>query len=846
MPPRPPRLNAADDNANDRSRHGGSDEHEHEDDDDLADLLHDAAAPRETLPASGPYAKQQERVYHNFYQKNASMSCFEYISAYISVCCYYHPVVCSILTFGLGLFLFLLLVTLVLNPAQQFGISSEHASYLSSKVHSKYDLELNKIEHWCLGGGNSRCPYCEDPLVPQSRMEHASWTLAFNKNKKIVQKYVDDPLQGAELDVAFLGGSVVEEMSGRWMGKSGSSDGKNETNTSDNSMSSLRIFARLFRSNFQSLDKGIHGVALGIAGDSSPNVLYRIMHGEMPEQFNPKIYWLSLGMNDIARMQCSEEVTLIGILRVVEEILERKPHARIVINSLFPMITVREGDYPVLSDFMDSFELPRGVVIRHYKPTHQEEIEEGRRMLRFQSTDSSFDRRQLSKRDRKTRHRRQRDIHEEPRSRTSEEIVTLSEKEEEIRDIVARRRRRRRRERLNPILAGDKFKIRKFRPGFLGKRRLPLWVSIRHINKQLSEFAANNPRVYFFDSTSLFVSSTGVDRKRYHVMSDRISARGHPTEEGYRLWESAVMTRVKQVIDIMKIEEPDLFIMDNKASEDAGEWTDNSYFSESLDDAYDGFESGTDDGGENQQTDIDGDGYGGSNDDDRAGVDVDVDAGDNGDNAADALQGKIETNADDDKFTVDEQHRGENGDMTHAQVDNGDQQTVNTVISEPVNENGDEVSPEAVESEVVDVNQDSANVVEPDPEENNPEAVQTEAVDGEQDAANVGEPGPEEGNPDIAQPEAADGDQETSNVEEPAPVEGRDEQQEIQPVVDEPNSVAETETEQSGAAENETQQDANEAVDVAEPAVDAVEDGATELDVTTANDETESTPNDQV
>jgi hypothetical protein len=48
------------------------------------------------------------------------------------------------------------------------------------------------------------------------------------------------------------------------------------------------------------------GVALGIAGDTSPNVLFRLLHGEMPDYFQPKIWWLSLGNNDLGRTGVSE------------------------------------------------------------------------------------------------------------------------------------------------------------------------------------------------------------------------------------------------------------------------------------------------------------------------------------------------------------------------------------------------------------------------------------------------------------------------------------------------------------------------------------------------------------
>ena len=65
---------------------------EGDEDSDLADLLGGGGPSSNTTnnypattPASGPYAKQQERVYQNYYQKHASMSCCDYISAYISV-----------------------------------------------------------------------------------------------------------------------------------------------------------------------------------------------------------------------------------------------------------------------------------------------------------------------------------------------------------------------------------------------------------------------------------------------------------------------------------------------------------------------------------------------------------------------------------------------------------------------------------------------------------------------------------------------------------------------------------------------------------------------------------------
>ena len=77
------------------------------------------------------------------------------------------------------------------------------------------------------------------------------------------------------------------------------------------------------------------GIASGITGDTSPNLLWRIQHSEIGA-LRPKIWWLNIGINDLVSTECSEEITLMGIIRVIEELMGMDDDAAIVVNSLLP------------------------------------------------------------------------------------------------------------------------------------------------------------------------------------------------------------------------------------------------------------------------------------------------------------------------------------------------------------------------------------------------------------------------------------------------------------------------------------------------------------------------------
>lgn len=75
----------------------------------------------------------------------------------------------------------------------------------------------------------------------------------------------------------------------------------------------------------------------------SPNLLWRIQNGELPDTLNPPVIWVLIGTNDFGNAWCSAEMVLIGIIRVVEELRLRKPGSIIVINGILPRTYNRSG-----------------------------------------------------------------------------------------------------------------------------------------------------------------------------------------------------------------------------------------------------------------------------------------------------------------------------------------------------------------------------------------------------------------------------------------------------------------------------------------------------------------------
>ena len=238
--------------------------------------------------------------------------------------------------------------------------------------------------------------------------------------------------------------------------------------------------------------------------------------------------------------QCSEEVVVLGILRVVEEILEQRPNAKVVINSIFPMTAHRGGLYPVISDYEDSFgrTMEDGQRYRSDTGSHHH------RDLWFGRTKGGTD---------STLAEKSTDDNTTPQSEPD-----TSKREENLRDEQAPKDQSSRNwlrpaaVNNNPIME-DKEKIKKYELGgrnFVHRSAQPFWTSIKAINRELKKFAQQQPpdRVIFFDATSLFTAKEG---KQYALLTDLLTVRGHPTEKGFALWEDAIVDKVHKILDIV-------------------------------------------------------------------------------------------------------------------------------------------------------------------------------------------------------------------------------------------------------------------------------------------------------
>jgi len=247
---------------------------------------------------------------------------------------------------------------------------------------------------------------------------------------------------------------------------------------------------------------------LGIAGDTTSNVLWRIQNGEMPDYLNPKIWWLVLGTNDLAMKQCSEEVVLMGILRIIEEILEQKPDAKIVVNSILPMSSDIKGRVPRITK-------------KDRKKVHTTSL----------GHDLGF-RRRLAKKDKKKK--------EEDDGIGQE--AKLTQGEDDVKAIKHEMKPGK------PALPAVRL-----RRGPLTWVRVSMWPSVEALNFGLQKFASKHKRVSFFNAYDIFVEEEDKESTP-KIIKDltKSFAIGQPSVAGHKELVKGIKQRLRDMLNQMQ------------------------------------------------------------------------------------------------------------------------------------------------------------------------------------------------------------------------------------------------------------------------------------------------------
>lgn len=241
----------------------------------------------------------------------------------------------------------------------------KHGSGVSNGSNS-FMVKLDKIDHWCIAKSDDTCPLCSDPTKP-FRGTAKRWSKSHTKNIDTVSDYLykkdeADRLEsqhqhdllddvtittgdnsayygneeyylnlGADnyfgdneynIDVVFLGDSITEARAGQVGGVE---------NTD------LKEIENLFQKKVD--EESTTTLVFGFAGDTAPNLLWRVSEGQEFEGLYPKVWWITIGTNELIKNKCSEDVTLMGILALVEVLQKRSSgyyNPVIVINSILP------------------------------------------------------------------------------------------------------------------------------------------------------------------------------------------------------------------------------------------------------------------------------------------------------------------------------------------------------------------------------------------------------------------------------------------------------------------------------------------------------------------------------
>ena len=172
--------------------------------------------------------------------------------------------------------------------------------------------------HWCTITTNCTCHNPGKGWIPREEVEGAwgkRWKHGFARNVQLVQN-VTHASSSSQPRLVFYGDSITEH----WLA---TSLGDPRPNYEEN------------RKVYQELFEG-WALPLGLSGDRTPQLIYRLQNGELPDALQPSYFWVLIGINDHLGDNCSWEAISAGIITIAEYLLTQRPQAHVILNAVLP------------------------------------------------------------------------------------------------------------------------------------------------------------------------------------------------------------------------------------------------------------------------------------------------------------------------------------------------------------------------------------------------------------------------------------------------------------------------------------------------------------------------------
>lgn len=125
----------------------------------------------------------------------------------------------------------------------------------------------------------------------------------------------------SDLDVVFFGDDLIEQLGGtRGLGVEGA-EGMED------------YFEKTFTRNGGGK---LNAIALGISGDTGPNLLWHWENGIKQANLKPKIWFIQVGGNDLFQSHCTDRFVQANVLNVLKRIYEYQPEAQFILHGIVP------------------------------------------------------------------------------------------------------------------------------------------------------------------------------------------------------------------------------------------------------------------------------------------------------------------------------------------------------------------------------------------------------------------------------------------------------------------------------------------------------------------------------